>query len=267
MPLARARRFVQVGLLLAVLGVAAITTAGISGVTGATRDITILIGFIAAGTGLLLVYVGWRTLRLASDDNVIARWTVTPDEWERHVAACRMREEMPGALPGTVPLDLDIGSAGIEVVALRRGFRVGDTFHEIGTLGAEVLDMRVVDSPVRLFEFNLIIATGRTSSIRRGVRIPVAADAAELADRVEDHWIRSQPLQTMSIDQLQARERSGWMLALAGLIAFLGVITIFVLINPPGWAAAAPIGTLALTMYGSARGLRARSVRQSRPRD
>ena len=65
----------------------------------------------------------------------------------------------------------------------------------------------------------------------------------------------------MTIDQLRRRERAGWTLAILGFAAFLGVIALFVVTNPPGWGAVAPIGTLGLSGYGVARGLRARSVR------
>jgi hypothetical protein len=159
-----------------------------------------------------------------------------------------------------VPLDLPVPPQGIEVMALRRGFRVGESFHELGTLGAELLDVRVVDSPAPMFEFNVIYARGRTSSVRHGVRIPTAG-AGLLANQVEDHWIAREPLLAMSVDELRARERAGWTLAVLGFVAFLGVIAIFIAINPPGWGAVGPIGTLGLAGFGFFRALRARAVR------
>ena len=224
-------------------------------------ELTVFGAFVVGGSGLFVAYVGCRTLRLGSAAQAIARWVVTDEQWQRYVAACRMRETMPGALPGAVPLDLPVPPQGIEVMALRRGFRVGESFHEVGTLGAEVLDVRVVDSPAAMFEFNMLYATGRTSSVRLGVRIPIAAEAGALAIQVEDYWIAREPLQVMTIEQLRARERAGWTLALIGLAAFLGVIALFVAINPPGWAAIGPIGTLSLAGYGFFRALRARTVR------
>lgn len=200
-------------------------------------------------------------LRLGSPSQAIARWVVSQDEWQRYAAACRMRESMPGALPGAVPLDMSVPATGVEVLALRRGFRVGESFHEIGTLGAEVLDIRVVDSPAAMFEFNVLYATGKTSSVRHGVRIPIAAGAEALARQVEEHWIAREPLQTMTVEQLRARERAGWTLAGVGFVAFLAVIALFVVIHPPGWGAVGPIGTIALAHYGFFRALRARMVR------
>lgn len=264
MTLSRARRFVRFGLALFLVGAAVIAWT-VRRHAGADlpipAELTVFGAFVVGGSGLLIGYVGFRTLRLGSAAQAIAVWVVTDDQWQRYVAACRMRETMPGALPGAVPLDLPVPPQGIEVVALRRGFRVGESFHEIGTLGAEVLDIRVVDSPAAMFEFNTIYATGKTSSVRLGVRIPIAAGATALAVQVEDYWIAREPLQVMNVHQLRARERAGWTLALLGLAAFLGVIALFIVIHPPGWAAIGPIGTLGLAGFGFFRALRARTVR------
>ncbi len=264
MSLARARRFVQFGLgvlLLGALVMSWILVRHTGSDLPAIAEITLYGAFVVGGSGLIVAWVGWRALRLGSDAQAIARWHLSPSEWQGYVAACRLRETMPGALPGAVPLDLPVSANGIDVVALRRGFRLGDSFHEVGTLSAEVLDMRVVDSPARMLEFNMRYSTGRTSSVRHGVRIPIAADATALANQVEDYWIAREPLQVMTLVQLRSRERSGWLLTFGGLAAFLGVIALFVMINPPGWGAIAPIGALTLTFVGFARALRARTVR------
>lgn len=264
MTLSSAKRFVQFGLGLLLVGAAVIAWT-VRRYAGADlpipAELTVFGASIVGGLGLLVGYTGWRTLRLGSTAQAFARWVVTDVEWQRYVAACRMRETMPGALPGAVPLDMAVPPQGIEVLTLRHGFRVGESFHEIGTLGAEVLDVRVVDSPAAMFEFNMIYSTGKTSSVRLGVRIPIAAGADALANQVEDYWIAREPLLGMTIDQLRRRERAGWMLAVFGLAAFLGVIALFVVINPPGWAAVGPIGTLGLAGYGFFRALRARTVR------
>lgn len=267
MPLALARRLVKIGLALLLLGVT--TGAGISlGTESLTRSVTVevmrLIGFVAAGVGLLLVWIGWRTLRLARPANTIARWIIPPDQWQLYVAACRMREAMPGTLRGAVPLDLPVPATGIEVLALKRGFRVGDSFHELGTIGSEMMDMRVVDSPAHLFEFNMRYSTGRYSSVAQGVRIPIAVDAQELANQVEDYWVKREPLQTMSIDQLRARGRNAAWMAWFGLVAFLASIAILGSVNPPGWMAVLPIGSGCVAGVGFARWLNARNVRWRR---
>ena len=254
---------VKFGLACLLLGAAVIAIAVLTNQApelSVARGFTVFGAFVVAGSGLLVAWVGWRTLRLASPANTIAKWTVPSDDWARYIAACQMRITMPGALQGTVLLDTPVPAGGIEVLALKRGFRVGDSFHELGGLSADILDMRVVDSPADMFEFNVIYATGKSSSIQRAVRVPIASNAKQLANQVEDHWVAKEPLQTLTTDQLRARARSGWTLAIIGLIAFLGTIALFIVINPPGWAALAPISTIGLAMYGFARGLRARNV-------
>ena len=212
---------------------------------------------------LLVAWIGWRTLRLSNPDRAIARWRVGEVDWRRYQEACRMRERMAGALPGSVALDLQIPLEGIEVIALPDGFSVGDAFHELGTLGAEILDARVVDSPVAMFEFNVIYATGRTSSVRRGVRIPLAGGETWIK-RIEDHWLAREPLLKLGTQDLLLRERAGFRLAMGGLALLVVIIAIFAYVQLPAWAALSPLSALALTCVGFFRGLRARFVRERR---
>jgi len=107
----------------------------------------------------------------------------------------------------------------------------------------------------------VLYSTGKSSSVQQGVRIPIGAGADAQARLVEDYWIAREPLLTMTVDQLRSRERTGWVLTIVGLLAFLGVIGLFLVIQPPGWGAVGPLGALALTFVGFARALRARTVR------
>ncbi|TXG80850.1 MAG: hypothetical protein E6R11_00370 [Rhodocyclaceae bacterium] len=226
-------------------------------------ELALFVAFVVGGSGLLVAWIGWRALRLSNPDRAIARWRVGEVDWRRFREACRMREGMAGALPGSVALDLQVPVQGIEVIALPKGFTVGDTFHELGTLGAELIDARVVDSPVPMLEFNVIYATGKTSSVRRGVRIPLAG--GETWTRlVEDHWLAREPLLKLSTQDLLLRERAGFRLAMGGLVLLLVIIVGFVYAQPPAWAALAPIAATGLACLGFFRGLRARSVRMRR---
>jgi hypothetical protein len=263
MPLSRARFLLRLGLALLALGAATIAIAILTSPTSdlpTNRELTVFVAFVVAGTGLFLAYIGHRILRLASPANTIARWTVPPDEWQRYVAACRMRITMPGTLPNAVSLDQSVPAAGIEVFALKRGFRVGDAFHELGSLNSTILDMRVVDSPADMFEFNVTYTAGRYRTVQQGVRIPIASSAKPLANTVEDYWVAKDPLQTMSVEELRARARFGWTLAILGLLVFFGTIVLYVMLNPPGWAAIAPISTFGVATYGFGQWIRARNL-------
>lgn len=266
MPLSHARQLVRWGGLLASL--AALVVSGVfiwhaGDKLPMSAELTIFIAFVLGGSGLLIAWIGWRTLRLANPKRAIASWRVSDPDWQRFREACRMRERMPGALPGSVPLDLVVPAQGVEVVALPKGFRVGDAFHELGTLGAELLDARVVDSPVHMLEFNVVYATGKTSSVRRGVRIPMAGGEAWIK-QVEDHWVAREPLLSLDAAQLLQRERAGFRMAIGGLALFLAVVGVFAFTNPPGWAALAPISAFVLACIGFFRGMRASLVRSRR---
>ncbi len=266
MKLAEARFMTRLGAALACSG--GLTIAGVLAWHLGSKltipaELAVFVAFVVGGSGLLVASIGWRTLRLSNPDRAIARWRVGEVDWRRYQEACRMRERMAGALPGSVALDLQIPLEGIEVIALPDGFSVGDAFHELGTLGAEILDARVVDSPVAMFEFNVIYATGRTSSVRRGVRIPLAGGETWIK-RIEDHWLAREPLLKLGTQDLLLRERAGFRLAMGGLALLVVIIAIFAYVQLPAWAALSPLSALALTCVGFFRGLRARFVRERR---
>lgn len=267
MTLTTARRFLQFGLGLFVIGalvIAWVNHQHAGADLPVSAELTVFGAFIAAGTSLAVAWVGWSTLRLGAASQAIAQWRVTADAWQAYVAACRMRETMPGALRGAVPLDLPVPPDGIDVLALRRGFRVGDSFHEMGTLSADVFDMRVVDAPAAMFEFNVVYAAGKYSSVSRAVRIPLAADAQAAAHQVEGFWVAREPMLSMTREVLQVRERAGWWMVAGGFGAFAGALVLFAVINPPGWAAIVPVSALGVLLLGIMRAVRARNVRRRR---
>jgi hypothetical protein len=260
--LSLARRLVQFGLLLLLGGLAAAIITSrqtISEDLSTGSELAIYVAALIAGIGLLVAWLGWRTLRLASPGNTIANWTIPPDQWQLYVAACQMREKMAGALSGTVPLNMESGNNGVEVIAMRKGFRVGDTFHEVGTIGAETLDMRRADSPAHMFEFNIRYTTSKTSSMMRAVRIPIATDAFALADQIEDYWVKRQPLLHMPIEQLRDRVKQSGMLALGNLMVFVGTMIVLSNGNAAAWVAILPIAAMSLAGYGFARWITARN--------
>lgn len=262
MPLATARRLISVGFALVLLGGLGLllTVLYVDGPTQMGLDaLGRFGGMTVLAVGLLLVWIGWRTLRAAARGE-FARWVVPVGEWQRFIEACRLRETMPGTFPGAVPIDQEVPAQGMTVVAVRRGFRIGEGFYELGTLGAEVLDMRRVGAPVHLFEFNVAYSVNRYQTLRQAVRVPISSDATALADRVEDYWAADQPLLSMSDDALRSRRNRAFALSLVWLFVFLAVVVAMTLNNPPGWMAIFPIVTLGLGFFFFFRGVRVRSI-------
>lgn len=186
MSLALARRFVQFGPIVAAIG--ALVYLALMFRTGDTPVIVNVIAMILFAGGLIAAWLGRRILRLTAPENVIARWVVSHDEWRRYVATCREREALPDALPGAVTLDREIPSSGAEILALRRGFVIFETFLEAGTSGARVMATRVVEGPVHLFELDIDYSSDDTH-VQRTIRIPVPRHALERAAEVERHWM------------------------------------------------------------------------------
>lgn len=137
--------------------------------------------------GLIFLYMGRRILRLASPENILTRWNLTADQWRQYVAVAREREELRGALAGHIAIDSETPSGGIEVIALKQGFMVGEHFYEAGTSGARIKAIRVVDGALPLFELDVEISSDETW-VRRTMRIPVPRTALEQASKVERHW-------------------------------------------------------------------------------
>ncbi|MHB1329355.1 MAG: hypothetical protein ACYC2K_14250 [Gemmatimonadales bacterium] len=175
MPLASARRLMVVGCVLVLLGGAGLLVTTQMGLDALGR----LGGGTVFGVGLLLIWIGWRTLRVAGRGE-FARWVVPAAEWQRYVEACRLRETMPGTYPGSIPLDQQVPAEGVTIVAVRRGFRIGEGFYELGTVGAEIMDMRRVSAPAHLFEFNVSYTVSRYRTVQSAVRVPIGSKTTGL---------------------------------------------------------------------------------------
>lgn len=111
MKLAEARFMTRLGAALACSG--GLTIAGVLAWHQGSKltipaELAVFVAFVVGGSGLLVAWIGWRTLRLSNPDRAIARWRVGEVDWRRYQEACRMRERMAGALPGSVALDLQI---------------------------------------------------------------------------------------------------------------------------------------------------------------
>ncbi len=156
-------------------------------VFGFISTVLSIVGTLALTGGLIAAFLGRRVLRMVAPENVIASWTVTFDEWRQYAAAAREREELPGALVGSVPLNREVPSGGVEVVALKRGFLISGSFFEAGTSGARLQGMQVVDGPTPILELD-VEYDAEDGSTRRAVRIPVPRAALEKAATVERHW-------------------------------------------------------------------------------
>jgi hypothetical protein len=138
----------------------------------------------------LLAAIGAARLRAGRD--VIARWHVSADDWDRFRAFDAARSvEAPGlasilAAPRATP------AGGVEVIAGRRQVLVGAAYHALRPRGIPAL-RGVALHPMKdgpdCLEFAVVYPAGRFGGIvPRMLRVPVPRAARAEGDRVFDHF-------------------------------------------------------------------------------
>lgn len=200
----RTRFWIGFWLAVAAAGGLAVAAGVVGGEAAFGRDAIVFLfvsGFLAMLVGVIFAVTLLRRLRLHGKllrgEDVIARWQVDRDTWERFAA--RERESWGGGfvpnelrLPGAVP------DAGVEVVVGRGTVLVGDSLHEVPEHGnPEVLSARLDDSRLRsvFVELSLLHHPTRIgySATRTVLRFPVADGSLAAARTVTAHFARETP--------------------------------------------------------------------------
>ena len=184
-------------LIALVAGILAIKSAGAETTASATAIAFGLLGTIIFS--LMLANFVWATRVFAAikrGENVIARWTVPADAFDRfraneagHAAAGHPNDYKP---PRNTP------PAGVEVVFARDGVIIGDTFYGLATTGlAHVRQVGIVPGEPLCIGFQTAMTTGRLQSSGAAdfrtvlglLRIPVVDSSHKEANAVLDHYI------------------------------------------------------------------------------
>lgn len=173
------------------------TMAAIDGETPATA-VTVSVGLLAAilGSALTFNFIwGARVVaRMRRGEGVIARWTVTPDTFERFREDELRREDEDGPNDWRLPRRTPEG--GVEVIFTEDAVLVGETLFGLASAGlAHVWSFQTLaDNPLAL-RFDTAMTTSAWSSsgsrlvTRSGVlRIPVATGSNEDLARVVEHY-------------------------------------------------------------------------------
>lgn len=187
---------------LTVLGIAAIVAGVIdmqrTGAETALSAISIGVGLVVAILGLFLTLNFVWAVRLVGamgrGEGVIARWTVTPEEFAdfrraeaAHKAAGRRNDYKP---PRTTP------SAGVEIVFSASAVLIGDTFVGLARDGlARFTGARVVAGNPPCLAFATAMTVGRTGAagarfetVVGELRVPIARTAQGAARTVLEHF-------------------------------------------------------------------------------
>jgi hypothetical protein len=214
-------------LIALVAGILAMRSAGAETTASATAIALGLLGTVIFS--LMLANFVWATRLVAGikrGENVIARWTVPADAFDRfraqeagHAAAGHPNDYKP---PNHTPPE------GVEVVFGKDSMIIGDTFYGLATTGlGHIRQVGIVPGDPLCIGFQTALTTGRiqSSGVARFdtalglLRIPVAKESQQEAKAVLDHYTAALSGQVMVKPDFWKR-RIRWGLRAALVSAF-----------------------------------------------
>lgn len=146
---------------------------------------------------LMTVFAAIGHARLMSGRGVIARWRVTPDEWDRFRALDAARAAQGPTLLNELRIREDTPKQGVDVIVGRTQIIVDGSYHTLRFRGLpELCAVGWLSAPAdpECLEFALLYPGGRNSSAKLfSLRVPVAAAAREAGVRVYHHFHSSLP--------------------------------------------------------------------------
>jgi len=180
---------------LGLLAVGALVWALGNAVDGAPRTVLVIVGATLSACApffivrAALASVGYA--RLSGGRGVVARWRVSPGEWEafRHFDAQRSRQAT--TLINDFRIRPEAAGDGVDVIVGKRQLIVDGSYHVLRTGGVpEMREVRWLGQPPGLECLEFKIAYGRRSggSLILALRLPVSAAARAEARRTYDHF-------------------------------------------------------------------------------
>lgn len=146
---------------------------------------------------LMTVFAAIGHARLLSGRGVIARWHVTPREWDRFRAFDATRAAQAPTLINELPIREFTPEEGVDVIVGRTQLIVDGSYHTLRFRGLP--EMRAVgwlNAPAdpECLEFTLLYPAGRYGGARLlSLRVPVAPSARDAGVRVYHHFKSSIP--------------------------------------------------------------------------
>ncbi|MGE0421044.1 MAG: hypothetical protein AB7O88_02205 [Reyranellaceae bacterium] len=147
--------------------------------------------------GLMSVFAAIGHDRLMSGRGVIARWHVTPDEWDRFRAFDASRAAQHPALANELGIRESTPKEGVDVIVGRTQLIVDGSYHTLRFRGLpELRGVGWLPAPAdpECLEFALLYPGGRYGGAKRfSLRVPVPPSAREAGVRVFHHFKSAVP--------------------------------------------------------------------------
>lgn len=137
-----------------------------------------------------MFHVRGRAKLLAGYD-VLARWHLSADEWERFKTADRIRGEQYRRLFNDLPVFKGRQYSGIDVIVGRKSALVGDSYHVLrkgGIPGLTAISWLPAPANPECLEFLIVYPRHRSTPIYLAFRFPFPAAARDDAMRVYNHF-------------------------------------------------------------------------------
>lgn len=217
---------VIVGIALAVYGIGAEQRIGEAWTSTGFK----LLGFTTAMISFVLLiralfHTRGRAKLLAGHD-VLARWHVTTDEWERFRIIDRQRGELDPKFFNDLPVFKERQDRGVDVIIGAKSALVGDSYHVLrknGIPGLTAIYWLYAPADPECLEFHIVYPRHRTAPVYLAFRVPFPAGARADARRVYDHFeplLRQRPALAFRNPALTIRIALGLALAFAAAAAW-----------------------------------------------
>lgn len=128
---------------------------------------------------------------LLAGRNVLARWHLTADEWERFRDFDRRRGETDTRLFNALLYGKERQHRGIDVIVGKTSVLVGESYHVLrraGIPGLTAIHWLAAPANPECLEFSIVYPRHRTTPVYLAFRLPFPTSARSDARRVYDHF-------------------------------------------------------------------------------
>ena len=163
------------------------------GVAGAIGITLFLIGLVQM---LFAMLHSRGEAKLRAGEDVLERWSVTPEEWEKFRTFDRIRAATPGTFANDLAYDDDRPSLPVEIIVGRKSALIGDSYHVLrrgGIPGMYALYWLPAPADPECLEFHISYPRHRSAPVRMTLRFPVPVRYRAEGVRVFEHFIPLMP--------------------------------------------------------------------------
>jgi len=129
--------------------------------------------------------------KLLAGRDVLARWHVSADEWERFRIIDRIRGETDIRFSNDLSIPSERQDRGVDVIIGKKSALVGDSYHVLrkgGIPGLLAIYWLPAPADPECLEFHIVYPRQRSTPVYLAFRVPFPAVARNDARRVYDHF-------------------------------------------------------------------------------